>query len=378
MGKTKTGEVQSHLKSKVGAYESSFGDMPEKKAYVNPWMDVDAREELKDAIEKGINKVNKKALSTSTGGSGTAGNAMIPVYVDPRIIDTTRKYTPLVEAIPRVTNQGLTADYNQITSKGNAVTASEDAALSDQTDSTTRKSKSIKFVYSVGRVTGPARASYPSYILEGMQSEGSGLAGSTFSPQSAPNAKQLKVILRSRALREKEEDLILNGDSSTDSTEFDGIVAQQSTTNQVDKSSSAVGYDDVETAVRNAYDSSGRPNMATASSDVVSDLRKIMIDTFNYRPQDMAAELPFGVSSRVTLETMVGPVPVLPSQQLSNSSGSKQIFFLDMNHIEMRVLQDMTYEDLAKTNDSEKFMLKIYETLVVKNPSFNSFIDNIA
>jgi len=63
----------------------------------------------------------------------------------------------------------------------------------------------------------------------------------------------------------------------------------------------------------------------------------------------------------LVLQTMVGSVPVIPSMFLSNTSGAKLNLFLDTDYIEMRVLQDMTYEDLAKTNDSQKFMLKIYE-----------------
>jgi len=57
----------------------------------------------------------KKYTYTQTGGAGTAGYAMIPIYVDPRITDTTRKYTPIVELTPRVANLGTTADYNQLT-----------------------------------------------------------------------------------------------------------------------------------------------------------------------------------------------------------------------------------------------------------------------
>lgn len=118
--------------------------------------------------------------------------------------------------------------------------------------------------------------------------------------------------------------------------------------------------------------------MAVASSTLLKDLRKLMIDTFHYRPADMVTKLPFGVASYVTLETMVGPVPIIPSQYLSNTSGAKQMFFLDMPAWEMRVLQDMTYEELAKTNDSQKFMLKVYEALICRNTKFNSFIDNAA
>ena len=68
----------------------------------------------------------------------------------------------------------------------------------------------------------------------------------------------------------------------------------------------------------------------------------------------------------------------IPSMYLSNTSGSKAIYFLDMSVVEMRVLQDVTYEELAKTNDSEKFMLKVYEALIIKNTAFCSSITEIA
>jgi len=358
------------------AYSHSFGGMPDGSRYVDLWQGVDTRAQLKSAFDIGF-----KALTSTTGGAGTAGYAMVPIYLDPRIVDTTRKFTPLVELIPRVTNQGLTADFNKITAKGGAYTAAEDAALPETTDTYDRVSTAIKYIYAVGRVTGQSQAAYPSYILEGFQPTGSGLGGgSPFASAGAPNAKQLEVVMKARQLREKEEDLIINGDASTTATEFSGIVKLQSTTNVVDLDSAALTYDDIETAVQYAYDDGGRPKLAVASSSVVKDIRKMMIDTFRYSPGDMTAggTLPFGVSASIVLQTMVGPIPVIPSMNLSNTSGAKQIYFLDSDFIEMRVLQDMTYEDLAKTNDSQKFMLKIYECLIMRNTAFNSFIDDIA
>jgi len=360
----------------AGSYTHSFGELKSETRYVDGFHSNDMRGELKDAFNVGF-----KALNTQTGGAGTAGYAMIPVFVDPRVVDTTRKYTPLIELLPRVTNQGITADYNIITAKGAAVTAAEDSAQSEQTDTLERASTAIKYLYAVGRVTGQAQAAYPSYILEGFQPSGAGnVAANPFSSQTGPNAKQIEVLMRVRALREKEEDLIVNGDASTTATEFSGIVKLQSTTNVVDKSATALAWEDVETAVQYAFDDGGRPNLAIASSSVVGDLRKIMIDVFRFSPADMVqgGSLPFGIAPQIVINSMVGPIPVIPSMSLSNVTGAKQIYFLDMDFIEMRVLQDMTYEELAKTNDSQKFMLKIYECLIMRNTAFNSFIDNIA
>jgi hypothetical protein len=371
---TGTGIVGSY--DDRSAYAHSFGALKHRTRYVDGWNGIDQRTFLAQKYSMGM-----KALTSTAGGAGTAGYALVPIYVDPRIVDTTRKFTPLVELIPRVTNQGLTADYNQITAKGGGYTAAEDAATPETSDTYDRASTAIKFLYAVGRITGQMQAAMPSYILEGFQPTGSGLGGAEpFSPSGVPNAKQLEVIMKAREIRELEENLIVNGDASTDTTQYSGIVVLQSTTNVVDLNGAALSWDDVETAVRYAFDDGGRPKIAVCSSAVLQDLRKIIIDTFRYSPNDMraGANLPFGVSASLVLSTMVGDIPVIPSMYLSNTSGAKQIYFLDTDYIEMRVLQDMTYEDLAKTNDSQKFMLKIYECLIMRNTSFNSFIDDIA
>ena len=372
--------------SEDSCYEHSFGALGDETPYVNGWTlgangkSYDLREELGKKATLGHARIQQKALGPTAGGAGTAGFAMVPIYVDPRIVDLSRKYTPMVEMIPRVTNKGTTADYNEITAKGAGYTANPDAPLPEADDDLNRQSQDIKYLYSVGRVLGPMQAAMPSYMLEGFQPSGAGMVGgSVFSPAGVPNAKQLQVLTKARAMKELEENLIFNGDSSSDATQFDGLIVQQSTTNQNDLSSEALTWDDVEDTIQSAFDDGGRPKLAVGSSAVITDLRKIMIDTFNYRPVDLVngAELPFGVPPQLVLQTMVGAIPCIPSMFLSNISGAKQLWFLDTDFIEMRVLQDMTYEDLAKSNDSSKFMLKIYECLIVRAPQFNAYIDNI-
>jgi len=359
------------------SYSHSFGALKNKTRYVDPVSGVDMRETLNETLKTGIARM--KALSTTAGGEGTAGYGMIPVYVDPRIVDTTRKETPLVELIPRVTNQGMYADYNKITAKGGGFTAAEDAALAETTTTYDRASTAIKFLYAVGRVTGPTQAAMPSYMLEGFQPQGGGLGNSSFSNVGAPNAKQQEVLIKARELRELEENLIINGDASTTATQFSGIVKLQATTNVVDLDGAALTYDDIETAILYAIQDGGRPKLAVASPSVVKDIRKIIIDTYRYNPSDNAGGvLPFGIAPAIVLDTMAGRVPVIFSRFLSDTSGEKQIYFLDTDWIEMRVLLDMTYEEFGKTNDSSKFMLKIYECLIMRNTAFNSFIDDIA
>lgn len=384
--KSEMGRISSKGMSDTSCYQHSFGPLADKTPYVNGWnvdregKGYDLRGFISGKAMDGFDRINQKALGPTAGGTGTAGYALVPIYVDPRIVDQSRKYTPLVEMIPRVTNQGLTADYNIITAKGAAYSANPDAPLPEADDTEDRQSTSIKFLYSVGRVLGPMQAAMPSYILEGFQPTGAGnVGGSVFSPAGIPNAKQYQVIMKARALKELEENLIINGDASTDATQFSGIVKLQSTTNQNDLGGAALAWDDVEDTVKMAFDDGGRPKLGICDSATMVDLRKLMIDTFRFTPDQLVAgaSLPFGIPPQLVLQTMVGPIPVIPSMYLTNTSGAKQLYFLDTDFIEMRVLQDMTYEDLAKTNDSNKFMLKIYECLIMRATPFNSFIDNI-
>lgn len=366
------------------AYQVSFGSLPHDTCYQNPYglqgkaMTVDMRADdglLKQAFKAGLEKYEQKAhsisgLSALTGIS--AGVTTIPVYLDPRIIDTTRKYTPLVELIPRVTCSSNVYSYVNITAKGGAFTASEDAALSETNTTYARSSTAIKYLYSVGRVTGPAIAAQPSYILEGMTSTGDRGA---FVAQAAPNAKQQEVLVKTREIRELEESLIVNGNASSDATQFSGIVTLMSTTNTVAKGTTALTLGDIDTAIRYAFDDGGRPNLAVCSSGVYTDLLGLLTAKVGYM---QATGQVFWGFTTIVLHTMVGDIPVIPSMYLSNTSGSKAMYFLDMSVVMMAVLQDLTYFELAKTNDSEKFALKIYEALVIKNTSFCASITAIS
>ena len=359
-------------------YDVSFGNLPDKTTYQDPLgfksqgAPVDVREQMLKAIHQKM-RVDMKAFTSQAGGAGTAGYAMIPVHVDPQVVDTTRKYTPFVELCPRVTNIGTYADYNKITAKGSAQWLPEDSALSDQNDTYDRASTAIKYAYSVGRVTGPALSATPAYTLQGFQPQGA--MQSPFTPVSAPNAKQLEIVVKTRALREAEENEMINGSTSSNPDGFDGIVTLQSTTNKVDKNSTALDLDDIDTAIEYAFVDGGRPNLALCSPNAYTQMQQLMKD--HLRIGAGMTKLPWGMET-LELVTQVGRIPVIPSMYLSNNANNKSVYFLDMSVIEMRVLQDVTYEELAKTNDSQKFMLKVYEALINKNTAFSSFIGEIA
>ena len=161
--------------------------------YYNPW----TKNNKMETISLAWNAKNKVApggsINTQTGGAGTAGTALIPVFVDPSIVDRTIRETPLRSMIPRRAIRGLTYDYIPLTAKGGAVWALELEAIADQEDTYDRVSVPVKYLYAKGRVSGPASAGMRGFI----------------------DASQLDLSVKSVSIMEAEEDMIINGDAST-------------------------------------------------------------------------------------------------------------------------------------------------------------------
>ena len=329
MGISDPGNLDAEAAFKGGLGFGAMG-IGHEQLYSNPagfglFGQMDLRPDMKNFVDSQMAQV--KALSTTAGGAGTAGYAMIPVYVDPRVVDVTRKFTPLVEMIQRVANMGTTADYNKVTAKGDAAYLIEDAPLGDQNDTYDRASQAIKYAYSRGRVTGPSQMAMPGYTMQGFTPSGTGLGGgSGFGGVGAPSANQIEVLMKTRALRELQENTIVNGDATAN--DYNGIVNLMSTTNTVAKGTTALALQDLKTAIRYAFDDGGRPNLAVCSSSVYEDIENLLSDHIRTPPM---TKLPWGFEV-LSLRTMVGEVPLLPSMFLSNTSGSKAIYFLDMTY----------------------------------------------
>jgi hypothetical protein len=341
--------------------------------YVNYWKGIERRDEIAEQIEK-----LEKALSLA----GTGSN-LVPVYVDPQIVDLTRKATPLVELIPRVANRGKSTDFNQITSLGDVGWKPEDAALADQSDTYKRRTALIRFLYTVGRVTGPMMAASAEYV----------------------DAMSQEVLMKTKQIRYYEEDTLLNGATSNSSVPFnsqayDGLLVQQapaSTTstnpyvsadgdfNGLNKSAGALTVDDIRTQITAARNNGGEPKLLITDWGSVDKLRALLMDFQRYLD---TTRLAWGI------ETLsFDGIPVLGSRFLASAglpsswvtSGSYQVpsgltgpvmLLLDTDVVEMRVLQDIVMEKLAKVNDSDKFYLKLYESVVNKAPQFSAFIQN--
>jgi len=360
--------------------EKAFRLLPEKAVICDGRDNYDVRKSMREEIGYTNFREVYKALTTTlaTYSAGTLP-VLIPVYVDPEIIDLTRRATPLVELIPRVTNYGKTVDYNQITAISSAKPGAEDCALTEQNDTFVRRTLNIKYLYSVGRVTGPMFAASKQYLSSG----------------GYVDALSLEVKNKTLALKRLEEAMILLGDTNADWTEpvnsttiaaadsFDGLYRMitatlgGSSSYRTDMAGASLGISNIRTAIRTCRTAGGEPNLIVVDYATYDVIKALIQDQLRYVSTTTIA---WGITT-VSFEGL----PIIASRFLSTTAGTgamtpatgRSMFVLDTNVIEMRVLQDVSYEELAKTNDSIKFYLKCYEALAVKAPQFNHVIIDI-
>lgn len=359
-----------------------FGESPEGtiiKRYT--WGATLSDETLKEyGLVKGIQEHMldfKKALH-STLNTYSAGTlpVLIPVYIDPEIVDVTRRATPIVELIPRVTNYGTYASFNRITTIATAQAITEDAALTEQNDTYERETIPIKVLASVGRVTEfMVEASRP-YLSSG----------------GYVDALSLDVRAKTLALRRLEEAMILLGDGTTDWTEpvngttvtgtnsYNGLYQLITNANsngfggsssyRTDKAAAVLTLADIRTAIRTCRTSGGEPNLMVCDYATYDYIKGLIQEQLRYVSTQTIA---WGITT-LSFEG----IPMIASRFLSTTAGGgtstpadgKSLFVLDTNVIEMRVLRDVTYEELAQTNLSKKFVLSVFEALVLRAPQF--------
>lgn len=291
---------------------------------------------------------------TVTGGAGTAGYALTPIFVDPTIVDQTRKMTPLVEIIPRRASKGNTFDFNLLSAKGGASWKLEDASLAGDVDTYSRSSTVIKYGYSIGRVTGPMMASARHYM----------------------DAMAQDISVKVAALKELEEDTIINGDVSTYVTEYNGLINGISTnTLAAGNGTGSVNITLADIRIEEAvcFNARGQVSLAVTDATTHNYIKGLLMDY--QRNVDVPTE---GMGFGIPGSFVYNGITFIRDIFMPTGANSKICLLLDMRYIFMAVLQDYTYEELAKVNDSNKYMIKVYEALILTYEGSSAQITTIA
>jgi HK97 family phage major capsid protein len=276
----------------------------------------------------------RKALATHATGQ-TSGAALIPEVVSEGLRRFVELRSPLYAITPKRDWPTNAYIFRQQTALPAAGFLADGAALGSADASTYSKdTTTMKYIYSRGEVTGPMQKA----------------AGSLF------DAMQLEIEAHADAVVREIELNIISGDSGADADEFDGLLTQISL--EHDAVSTALSLSHMDTALDTPAEYPSHAIMSRAMGRKLWSLlqaQQRFIDRVDI-------EGGFRVPS-------YNDVPVIRVDNDADTDLAGTIIFPDMRHVVMPINQQLTYEPLSKTKDSDDFMLKMYLTLACEGTS---------
>jgi hypothetical protein len=310
------------------------------ECYWNPMQQVNKSKEMLTKLHDS-HYIKKDTSFTSTSGGTYTNYGLLPVMPDMSIVDRMVYLTPLVGLLPRRAVVGRAYVYNAVTARPLANFEAEESSAESQKDTYTATAVIMKFLRAYGKITGVAQRAASGYI--NLQSES----------------------LRSRllAMNQALENEIINGNTGTNAYGFNGLTASI-TTHSTSLSGADVELQDVRDMLAAIYSNAGTPGFPTlAVTDPVT-LGKIKGKLMDYQrnvDKPTEAEIPFGIPSTFKFDA----VTFMWDQFMPTTAGSRRVVFIDPVYVFLAVLQEITYEELAKDGDWNKYMLKWYGSLVI-------------
>lgn len=306
--------------------------------YYNPIVGVNKSKELKENFVKHAKTINKATIDTQTGGARTyAGTTFVPVYPDPEIVNRTIRETPLRAMTPRRAIKGLSYDYNALTAKGSPVWGFENGAIPEVDDTYSPVSVRVKYLYNKGAISGPVIAGANGFV--------------------DPN--QVDLSVKTQAMMEEEENVLINGDTSTYPNEPNGLI-KLITTNTTDKSGELPTLANLRTETATSYNNNGNVTVAVTDVTTHNHIKGLLLSIQMQIKEPMEGELGFGIQDAFRFDGVL----YIRNKFMPRTASSKRILFLDMRYIFFAVLQEMTYEIKYNENDNYPYLLKEYITVV--------------
>lgn len=293
-----------------------------------------ALESMGKALQK--NMVSKAPSMSSTVGGTYTGYSMLPPFVDPSIVDRTVRETPLVRLLPRKAIRGRSYVYNIISAKAGAQFLAEDSSLSEQVDTRSTGTATMSYLYAVGRITGPA------------------MAGETIINLMAED-----VRVKTASMNEKLENELINGNTGTDPNGFMGLI-QTITTNTTDNSSTRPTLAQIRADLATSFNANGIIDLVVTDADTFNYIKGLLMD-FQRNVSAPSAQMDFGIPDAFEFDGVL----FIKDRYMPTTANTRRLIYLDTRYLFLAVQQDYTFVEMPNLNDSQKYYIKWYGTLVV-------------
>jgi len=302
----------------------------------------------------------KKALTAATSN-------LMHVIADQDVTYLYKRPYPLQALIPTEANKGKMVNFDIIGPYdfGSAAFGTEDQMFTESDITTYNRTQNIKYLFAVGRVTKAAQ-----------------LAGLAQIP--ARDVLAIRIDAAQDALRALRERALLGVTlnvadttnafratvASTDNT-YNGLyqmITSNTGASQCWVSSTAGTYDgimaDLDTTYRTMVKYAMQPNLAICDYRTFGIIRRGLMEYFRTEPMLQFTQ---GISKINLVFPNADGLPLVPHPFMPMGAGLGAIQLIDTRLWARRSLWQDMYEELAKINLSQKFVVSAAETLVDKS-----------
>ncbi len=325
-------------------------------------------QKLRDQIAKiHLDSTSEIKKAMTMGTSASTGSNLMHVIADDGVTYLYKRPYPLQALIPTEANKGRQALWDVVGPYefGQSVFGTEDQMFTETDITTHNRSEFIKFLYSVGRITKAAQ-----------------FAGLAQVP--ARDMIAIRIDAAQDALRALRERRMLGVTSDVTSTtnlftaastnEYKGLYELITTntssgaTPQTWVTSGGATYDqimkDLDESYRNMVKMAMEPNLAVCDYRTFGIIRRGLMEYFRTEPTMKFTQ---GISKINLVFPNADGLPLVPHPFLPMGASYGSIMLLDTRLLARRTLWQDLYEELAKINLSQKFVISAAETLIDKS-----------
>ena len=343
-----------------------FGYMDQDYTQEHYW---DATQKLRDQITQ-IHTDSETELrkAFTMGTSATTGSSLMHVIADEGVTYLYKRPYPAQALIPTEANKGRQALWDVVGPYefGSATTGTEDQAFTESDITTHNRSDFIKFLYSVGRITKAAQfaglAQVPARDMIAIRIDAAQdairalrerlILGVTRDITSTTNLFVAATTTEYKGLYE----LITTNTTTTGGTPKTWVTSNGNTYGQI--------MIDLDESYRNMVKLAMEPNLAICDYRTFGIIRRGLMEYFRTEPTMQFTQ---GISKINLVFPNSGGLPLVPHPFMPMGAGYGAIMLLDTRLIARRTLWQDLYEELAKINLSQKFVISAAETLIDKS-----------
>lgn len=311
----------------------------------------------------------RKALTMATSN-------LMHVIADKDVTYLYKRPYPMQALIPTEANKGRQANFDIIGPYdfGSSGFGTEDQAFTESDITTYNRTQTIKFMYAVGRVTKAAQlaglAQIPARDVMAIRLDAAqdalralrerALLGVDLNVAGLTNAYRAAVIATDMTYNGLQQ--IITGNANT-------------TLSQNWVTSTAGTYDgimiDLDTSYRNMVKFAMQPNLAICDYRTFGIIRRGLMEYFRTEP---VMHFTQGISKINLVFPNSDGLPLVPHPFLPMGAALGTIMMIDTRLVARRSLWQDMYEELAKINLSQKFVISAAETLIDKSDVSGTYV----